>query len=383
VNKTGYSNCIVREAIVLLGLFIAVDSSLARHTIRRKGDGGAATKAEINGPSSIAVDRQGNLYVYELAGGAVRRIDAVTQIVTTVAEECNPPWKKPRLTGCVGPVSELRADSDGNLLFAEFTYNRLSRFDLSARKFSVVAGIGDLHSSGDGGLATEAGVNSPHCFAWDSEGNIVVCDSGHFIRRIDAKTGIISTIAGSGRRGFGGDHGLALGAEFAFPMSVAVDRAGNIYMSDDTSNRIRRIDNATGMIESIAGTGPSSTGPLWSPEFCCEGALASRARFTSPGSLAFNQVGELLFVLSGRVCRIDKQGILTTMAGIGEKGFSGDGGPATKARIEPGRMAVDESGNLFITEYENNRVRRVDAKSGIITTVAGNGLPRRPPRMIL
>jgi trimeric autotransporter adhesin len=371
VGKTGYSNCIVRQAIVLLGLFIAADFSLARHPVRRKGDGGPATKAEINGPSSIAVDHNGNLYVYESAGGAVRRIDAVTQIVTTVAEECNPPWKRPRLKGCVGPVSELRADSDGNLLFAEFTYGRLSRFEISTRKISVVAGIGGLHSSGDGGFATEASVVSPHCFAWDSKGNIVVCDSGHFIRRIDAKTGFISTIAGIGRHGFGGDRGAAL------------DRADNIYMSDDTSNRIRRIDHATGMIETIAGTGPSSTGPLWAPEFCCEGALASRARFTSPGSLAFNQDGDLLFVLAGRICRIDKQGILTTIAGIGEEGFSGDGGPAMKARIGPGRIGVDGGGNLFIAEYENNRIRRVDAKSGIITTVAGNGLPHRPPAMIL
>ena len=158
-----------------------------------------------------------------------------------------------------------------------------------------------------------------------------------------------------------------------------MDRSNNIYLTDDTSNRIRRVDGATGIIDTIAGIGPSTTGNFAGVEFCCDGALATRARFTSPGSLAFDPDGNLLFVVSGRVCRIDKQGNLRTIAGIGQDGFSGDGGPATRARIGPGAIAVDLGGNVFIAEFGNNQIRRVDAKSGIITTVGGNGLPRRPP----
>lgn len=350
---------------------------------QRKGDGGPATKAELNAPSSIAVDRDGNLYVHEAMGGAVRRIDAVSHVITTVLLECEQPWKKPRPTGCVGPISELRVDAGGNLLFAEFTYNRLRRFDPRTGALSVIAGAGDLDFAGDGGRATEAGITVPHCITLDGKGNIIVCDSSHRIRRITAETGVISTVAGSGRRGFSGDHGPALDAEFVTPLSVAVDRSDNLYIADDTSNRIRRVDSATGMIDTVAGTGPSITGPFSVVEFCCEGALATRSRFTSPRSLAFYGDGNLLFVLSGRVCRIDKQGYLRTIAGVGEDGFGGDGGPATMAHIGPVAIALDEGGNLFIAEYSNNRIRRVDAKSGVITTVGGNGLPHRPPQIYM
>ena len=352
-------------------------------TVRRTGDGGPAIKAEVNAPSSLTVDQFGNIYVYEAEGGAVRRIDAATRNITTVLEECKPPWRKPRPSGCIGPVSELRADPEGNLLFAEFTYNRLSSFNLRTRALAVVAGNGELAGSGDGGLATAAGITVSHCFAFDSKGNILVCDSNHRIRRISADTGIISTIAGNGQRGLAGDHGPAIHAEFVTPLSIAVDRWGNIYVADDTGNRIRRIDASTGIIETIAGSGPPTTGSFSRPEFSGEGELATEARVTSPRSLAFDHAGNLLFVTTGRVCRIDERGYLRTIAGMGQEGFSGDGGLATKARIGPVAITTDEDGSVFLAEYTNNRVRRIDAKSGLIMTIAGNGLPHRPPPSIM
>lgn len=368
------------STIQALVLTVAASLCLAQRGMNHRiGDGGPATRAQINAPTSISLDLNGNLYVYQAYDGAVRRIDAVSHIITTVVEECNPAWEKPRPAGCVGPASEVRADAAGSLFLAEFTYNILERFDLSARTLSRVAGTGDLRSNGDGRAATEAGVSVSYCFTWDQDGNLIVCDSGYVIRRIDAKSGVITRVAGSGRRGFGGDKGPALDAQFTIPLSVAVDRSNNIYFTDDTSNRIRRIDGATGTIDTVAGTGSSTTGPFSVVEFCCEGALATRARFTSPRSLAFDRNGDLLFVVSGRVCRIDKDGNLRTIAGIGKDGFGGDGGPATSAHIGPVAIAVDEGGNVFIAEYENNRIRRVDARSGIIRTVGGNGLPKRPP----
>jgi DNA-binding beta-propeller fold protein YncE len=268
-------------------------------------------------------------------------------------------------------------------LFSEFTYNRLSAFDLQARKLTVIAGNGDLRSSGDGGRATEAGITVPYCFTLDVKRNIVVCDSNHCIRRISAGTGIIATIAGSGRRGSRGDGGPALDAEFVTPLSVALDPSGNLYVADDTSNRIRRVDSATGIIETIAGSGPPTTGTLSGVEFSGEGELAVKSRLASPRSLAFDHDGNLLFVTAGRVCRIDKQGYLRTIAGVGQDGFGGDGGPATKARINPSGITVDDGGNVFLAEYVNNRIRRIDANSGIITTIGGNGLPKRPPQRFM
>jgi hypothetical protein len=173
----------------------------------RKGDGGPAAKAEINGPTSITIDPEGNLYVYELYGGDVLRIDAAKGIVTTVLEGCREPWKNLLPNGCVPPIGELRIDPSGNLLFSEFTYNRLSKLDLHSQTLSVIAGTGDLHSSGDGGRALDAGISVSYCFAHDGEGNMFVCDSSYRIRRVSAATGIVSTIAGSGKWGFGGDGG--------------------------------------------------------------------------------------------------------------------------------------------------------------------------------
>lgn len=345
----------------------------------RKGDGGPAIKAEINGPSAIAIDHSGDIYVYEDYSGAIRRIEARSGSITTVVEECDPPWAKPRPTGCFGPISELRIGSPGKLLFSEFTYNRLSAFDLERRTLSVIAGTGDLRFYGDGGRATEAGISVPHCFTLDNRGDIFVCDSSHRVRRIAAETGIISTVAGSGRRGFAGDRGGALNAEFVTPLSVAVDGSENVYVSDDTSNRIRRIDGATGIIDTVAGSGPPDVGMVGQRGFSGEGQPATNAHLNQPRSLAFDHNGSLLFITTGRVCRIDKSGYLRTIAGVGEEGFSGDGGLATRARIAPTAMAVDDVGNVFLAEFDNNRVRRIDANSGVISTVAGNGLPHRPP----
>ena len=250
---------------------------------------------------------------------------------------------------------------------------------------SVTAGTGDLHSSGDGGRAIDAGITVPYCIGQDGEGNLFICDSSYRIRRVGARTGTISTVAGSGNRGFGGDGGPALEAKFGILLSMAVDRSGNLYVADDTSNRIRRIDAGTGIIDTIAGSAPPDKGASTFGrivEFAGADGPATKARFNSPRSLTFDPDGNLIFAILGRVCRIDKQGFLKTIAGNGHEGFSGDRGAATSARIEPAGLAVDERGNLFIAELGNNRVRRVDAKSGVITTIAGNGLPHRPPQGI-
>jgi DNA-binding beta-propeller fold protein YncE len=319
---------IPRFWVLTLALAMLFGSSLLGQRVSRrvrKGDGGLATKAEINGPTSIAPDAEGNLYVFELAGGSVRRIDAATGIVTTILEECNEPWRNLLPAGCIPPISELRIDRAGNLLFSEFTYNRLSTLDPHSRGLSVIAGTGDLHSGGDGGRAIDAGITIPYCFGQDGEGNMFICDSSSRIRRVSAETGTISSVAGSGHRGFGGDGGTALDAKVGNLLSLAVDRSGNLHVADDTSNRIRRIDASTGIIETIAGSAPPDKGSSTFArfvEFAGEDGPATKARFNSPHSLTFDPAGNLIFAILGRVCRIDKQGYIRTIAGDGHEGFT-------------------------------------------------------------
>jgi DNA-binding beta-propeller fold protein YncE len=345
---------------------------------RRPGDNGPAIKAQFNAPSRLALDARGNIYVYESLAGAIRRIDQSTHRITTVAEECNPPGQKPTPTGCFGPISGLQVMNSGDVLFSEFTFNRVSLYDPVGRRFTVIAGNGDLTSTGDGGQARDAGLTVPHCLTLSHSTDMFVCDSSHFIRRIDTKTGIISRVAGSGKRGFAGDGGPALNAQFVTPLSVAVDRQGNVFIADDTSNRIRRVGGNTGIIETYAGIG--AVPPARVPRFSGEGGPAVAAGIPAPRSLILDREENLFFLTTDRICRIDRlTGILSTVAGMGQDGYSGDGGPATAARIGPVDLALDSEGNLFIAEFENNRIRRIDAKTGIITTVAGNGLPHRPP----
>jgi sugar lactone lactonase YvrE len=372
-----------RVMAIALGIGVSIlPAQQGRSQSKRPGDDGPAVNAPIDAPSHLALDSHGNIFVYESLGGAIRRIDNSTKKITTVALECNPPWQKPVPPDCFGPISRLQVTDSGKLLFSEFTYNRLSSYDLATHLYSVIAGNGGLAATGDGGPAKDAGITVPHCLATAYTGDIFVCDSSHFIRRIETKTGIISRVAGDGKRGYSGDGGPAINAEFVTPLSIAVDHEGNIFVADDTSNRIRRVDVKTGIIETYAGIG--AVPPARVPRFSGEGGPAVVAGIPSPRSLVLDPDGNLVFLTDGRVCRIDRlTGILSTIAGTGREGYSGDRGLATAAQIGPVDLASDNEGNLFIAEFGNNRIRRIDAKTGIITTVAGNGLPHRPPTPIL
>ena len=228
------------------------------------------------------------------------------------------------------------------------------------------AGTGEAGEVGNGGPATEAQFAFPTDPAVDGSGNLYVADSGnHRIRRIDAE-GVITTIAGTGVRGFGGDGGPATEAQFAAPTDLALDESGNVYVSDWRSRRIRRID-AEGVITTIAGTGVRGFGG--------DGGPATEAQFAVPSGLAVDGSGNLYVADSGnhRIRRIDAEGVITTIAGTGVRGFGGDGGPATEAQFAaPTDLALDGSGNLYVTDLTAIRIRRIDAE-GVITTIAGSG----------
>jgi sugar lactone lactonase YvrE len=296
------------------------------------GDGGPATSARLSGPWGVAVDTSGSLFIADAQNNRIRRVDGTTGVITTVA---------------------------GN---------------------SVCHSGACTHGfSGDGGPATTAELDHPVCVAVDADGNLFICDPFNArVRRVDHASGVISTVAGNGTKGFSGDGGPATSAELQAPTGAAVDRSGNLFIADSFNNRIRRVDKTTGIITTVAGGGT-----------CCFGVrekdgLATNARLDRPSAVLADASGNLFIaepLLYNRVRRVDHaSGIISTVAGascprpFGSCGpaFDGDGGPARDAHLaSPQGLAMDAAGNLFIADTGNHRIRRVDHTTGTIATVAG------------
>ena len=255
----------------------------------------------------------------------------------------------------------MAVDSAGNVYVADQENHQVRRID-TAGVISTIAGTGEDGFSGDGGPATEAQLSVPRGVAVDSAGNVYVADVGNQrVRRIDT-AGVISTIAGTGEDGFSGDGGPATEAQLSVPHGVAVDSAGNVYVADVGNQRVRRIDTA-GVISTIAGTGEDG--------FSGDGGPATEAQLRGPAGVAVDSAGNVYVADVGnqRVRRIDTAGVISTIAGTGEDGFSGDGGPASEAQLRgPAGVAVDSAGNVFIADPGNHLVRK-------LTPVGGSGTP--------
>jgi sugar lactone lactonase YvrE len=340
------------------------------------GDGGPATNAQLASPDGIAIDRAGNLFIADTENNRIRRVDAVTGIITTVAGNGNAAFSGDGGLAVNASLNFSQAgvavDRVGNLFIADAGNNRIRRVDASTGIITTVAGNGKFDFTGDGGPATHAALQGPFGAAVDGSGNLFIADTGNNrIRRVDASTGIITTVAGSGPTGFGigsfgGDGGPATSATFGNINGVTVDAAGNLFIAD-SPNRIRRVDAVTGRVNTVAGTGVG------------DGDKATNASLFFPEAVAKDANGNLLIIDTDnhRIRRVDVfSDIITTVAGNGQDGFSGDHGPAINAAFsQPGGLVVDNSGNYFIADTSNNRIRRVDALTGIVTTVAGTGSP--------
>lgn len=237
----------------------------------------------------------------------------------------------------------------------------------SGQTITTFAGTGTAGYTGDGGPAAQAEINRVVGLATDAFGNIYLADqNNNVVRKVDTN-GIITTFAGTGTAGFSGDGGPAAQATLNAPLGVCVAPSGDIYVNDTSNERIRKISLA-GTITTVAGNGSSSTSG--------DGGPALAAGFQIPIRCAVDQSGNLFIVDQGafRIRRVDTAGIITTYAGTGAQGFSGDGGPATSAEFNnPTADAVDTAGNLYVTDQFNFRIRKIDASTRIITTVAGNG----------
>jgi sugar lactone lactonase YvrE len=334
------------------------------------GEGSLAASACIGDPKSLAFDSRGNMYFASYLNHRVFRVDRLTGILATVAG-----------TGVQGEFfgengdgafattarltypDSLAFDKAGNLFIAELDRVRI----VDTRTGLIYTAAGGGWEDQDGLPAQMVGLSPAGIWA-DGSGNLWIATADHRIRKVDI-SGIITTIAGTGAEGFGGDGGPAKGAVLNGPTSILGDNAGNLYIADTGNQRIRKIDS-TGMISTIAGTGKC--------EFSGDGGQASKASLCEPYQLSFDAAGNLYFADSwnSRIRRISTAGIISTIAGKGD-GFSGDGGPATDATLLfPEAVAVDSAGQVFIGDRFNSRVRLVDL-AGRISTIAGNGEFRR------
>jgi DNA-binding beta-propeller fold protein YncE len=281
------------------------------------GDGGPAVRAELNQPFDVVFDAAGNLYFADTGNHKIRRVDARSGAITTVA------------------------------------------------------GSGTKGFAGDGGPATQAQLNEPYGLALDSAGNLYFADRlNRRVRRVDGRSGIITTLAGDGSKTFSGDGAPGPRAGLVEPNGVALDRAGRrLYIADVADHRIRVVDLSSGTITTFAGTGQGKHAGDGGPAKAASIAGARAVDVAPDGSV-------LILERQGNTLRaVDPAtGIITTRAGTGAKGNTGDGGPPTAATFNgPKELAVDTTGNVFIVDTENHSIRRIDAATGVVSTVAGSG----------
>jgi sugar lactone lactonase YvrE len=338
-----------------------------------------ATKQAINGPANLAYDSRGHLFVMEKAeaGNKVFRIDLRQGTIATIAgngKQCC--YKEGAKATDVGFkfLFSMAIDSMGNLFLGDGRFIR--KVDSRTGLISTVAGQGDYGDTEDGTPALSAHFWFIDGLAVDSHGDLLIADQrqGRIFKLVTA-TGTVHFYAGNGRQGFAGDGGPATDGSFYGVDDISLDAADNLIIADFGNCRIRRVDHQTGTLSTIINTVAIASGVGKD----CSDHPNSLQPDAFPSNPAVDSTGNIYFVENGDVLRIDSKTIsVSIFAGNGHSGFSGDGGLATEAELNnPSGLAIDEEGTVFIAEFVNNRVRRVDAKTKVITTIAGNGLLHR------
>ncbi len=265
---------------------------------------------------------------------------------------------------------------DKALYICETTGHVVRRWDPQTKRLTIVAGSGRKGYSGDGGPATKATLNEPYEVRFDADGNMFFVEmQNHIVRRVDAETGIISTVAGSGQQGFAGDGGDATAAKLNRPHSIVLDKSGHIYICDIGNHRIRRVDLESGQITTYAGTGKKGTTP--------DGAPLAGTPLSGPRALDIGPDGMLYLALreGNAVFAIDPaKATLRHLAGTGKSGYTGDGGPAKTAKLSgPKGIAVGPEGDLYLADTESHTIRVIRMADGTIETLVGNGKPGDGP----
>ncbi len=277
----------------------------------------------------------------------------------------------PALKAGLGQPFGLEIGPDGALYFCEYSNHIIRRLDLKANTVETVAGTGRKSGyAGDGGPATKGLMNQPHELRFDAAGNYYISDMlGQAIRRVDAKTGLITSVAGTGKAGFSGDGGPATSALFDLPISIILDQSNGLLICDIKNHRVRRVDLRTGIVSTFAGTGEKRGTP--------DGAPLAGTPLNGPRTLAVEADGNVIVVLreGNAVYRIDlKTKTLHHLAGTGKSGYSGDGGDAKKAQLAgPKGVAIDREGNILLCDTENHSIRIIRKATGVMETLVGDG----------
>ena len=343
------------------------------------GDGGPATDAELYFPQGIAVDRDGHVYVSELFGHRIRKIDAGTGIITTAVGTGLAGFNGDGMSGAetqVNRPSYMKFGPDGALYFYEFSNNRLRRWDPKTDVVTTYLGTGNFSVTGFGLHRTETNIGSAGTFVFLANGDLVFPMNGNnTVVRVDAASGIVSQLLGDGTQASTGDGGPAVDAQTFQPLSASTDSQGNIYIGE--LRRVRRIDAVTGIVTTVVGDGTQA--------YTGDGDDASAAQFDYCRGLIFDDADNYFFGDEGPgvIRKIDGiTNIITTIAGTGTPGFSGDGGPATSAQINtPVEIAFDKEGNLYFTDF-TGRVRKIEAvatiyQRGVDTTIGPKARQQR------
>jgi sugar lactone lactonase YvrE len=398
------TNCAVRKISASTGV---ITTAAGTGTCGYSGDGGPATSAQMGEPYGVSVDRSGNLFITDITNCLIRKVSSSNAQISTVAGDSS--------LGCgysgddssaasaqLNQPYGIAVDSSGDIFLADYKNSVIRKVSAASGSISTFAGvavpdpnhmgqmIGFDGYSGDGFLATDAELgflnDTPYGanLFTDRFGNVFIADTANnAVREISAFTGIITTVAGNGIAGYSGDGGPATSAELFYPRDVAVDSSGNIFIMDSFNCVIRKVTASTGIISTVAGTPPDSSGNYFC-DFSGDGGPATKAELfpifllTPGGGVAVDSSGNIFIADTGNnVIRevSASTGIITTIAGI--PGIlvagTGDGGPATIATLSsPYAVAVDRSGNIFIADTGDNAIREVMAFNGNIYTVAGN-----------
>ncbi len=338
-------------------------------TLGYTGDGGAATAARIKNPEGISVAPNGDLYICDSDNHAIRRVNFLTGVITTVAGTGNPGYSG---DGALATACKLSFPEDvavlanGDVYIADTGNHAIRKVIAATGIITTIAGTGSPGSSGNGVLATDAKLNSPRGIAVAANGDVYIGDrSNNMIRKVTAATGLISTFAGTGTAGYTGDGGLATAARLRTPQGLHLHTNGDLYFADSGNNVIRKIAAITGIVTTIAGTGAAG--------YTGNGGPATAARLDSPEAVHLAPTGDVYIADTGNhaIRRVQAgSGAITTIAGTGASGYAGDGGSATLAQFNrPRGIAVGSTGTYYVSDKNNHRIRKVTGALSVVAWV--------------